>query len=443
MPPLTAGLRARFAVALLLVTSLGLAPASLGAQADSLAAAARDHYRSAVAASRQGDVRATRDFLVRAHQAWPTQPAYLLAAAQQSARLADTAATARYLEALATLGAGLDLGAGEAFASVRDAATLAEARRRLAENSAPMVRSRVVATLPDSAFYPEGMDHDPRSDAWFVASIRKRTIVRIGPDGHARDFPRPGSERLDAVMGVRVDAERGVVWATTRAMPVMEGYRPEDGARARVWAFDLATGALKGMADVPGEGPHLLGDLVVHSSGTVYLTDSESPVLYRARLDGGRVVIEEAVRHRLFRSLQGLVFDRDGRRLVMADYSHGLLLVDPERGTVHELPAPAGVSTLGLDGLARLGDDIIGVQNGIAPPRIVRFRLDESRTRVLSLEVLDRHLPVADEPTIGALAGDRFVYVANSQWEKYDQQGSRRPGTELRSPVLLGVDLRP
>lgn len=299
-----------------------------------------------------------------------------------------------------------------------------------------------MATLPDSAFYPEGMDHDSRSGAWFVASIRKRTIARIGPDGRASDFPSTHTERLDGVMGVRVDAERGIVWATTRAMPVMEGYRPEDGARARVWAFDLATGALKGMADVPGEGPHLLGDLVVHSSGVVYLTDSESPVLYRARLDGGRVVIEEAMRHRLFRSLQGLIFDRDGRRLVVADYSHGLLLVDPGQGTVHELPAPAGVSTLGLDGLARHGRDIIGVQNGIAPPRIVRIRLDEPGTRVLSLEVLDRYLPVADEPTIGTVAGDRFVYIANSQWEKYDQQGARRAGTELRPPVLLSLDLR-
>jgi len=55
--------------------------------------------------------------------------------------------------------------------------------------------------------------------------------------------------------------------------------------------------------------------------------------------------------------------------------------------------------------------------------------------------VLDRHLPVADEPTIGAIAGDRFVYVANSQWEKYDDQGRLEAGARLTPPVLLELPL--
>ncbi|MGE0441524.1 MAG: hypothetical protein AB7S39_13645 [Gemmatimonadales bacterium] len=39
------------------------------------------------------------------------------------------------------------------------------------------------------------------------------------------------------------------------------------------------------------------------------------------------------------------------------------------------------------------------------------------------------------------MVGDRFVYVANSQWEKYAEDGSRRPGTVLAQPVLLSVPI--
>jgi hypothetical protein len=367
------------------------------------------------------------------------QPAYLIAVAEVSARLADTAGTARWLTRLADLGGSVKVDAVEGFRAVRDAPALAAVRRRLEANLAPLVRSDSVAGIPDPEFYPEGVDYDAASGAWFVASVRRRTVARIGRDGSVTEFPKLGTERMDAVLGVRVDARHGVLWATTRVLPAMAGYRPEDGTRARVWAFSLASGELLGVADAATDGPHLFGDLVVHSSGDVYVSDSESPILFRARLTGGRVVLEERLRHRLFRSLQGLAFSQDEHLLYLADYAHGLLLVDLGKGTVRSLEAPAGVGTLGLDGIARSGRMLVGVQNGSVPPRITGFRLSGDGLRITGSRVLDRHLPLADEPTIGTLAGGRFVYVANSQWEKYDEKGQLKPGAALAAPVLLAV----
>lgn len=412
-------------------------------QPDSLAAVARAKFREAVTAERAGDLARARDLIADAHRAWPTQVAYLVAAADLSARLADSAGTVRWLGVLADLGAGLDVERRPVFAALKSAPGMAGVSRRLAANIAPLIRSDSVAGIPDPEFFPEGMDYDPGSRSWFVASIRRRTIARIGPDGSVVDFPKPGSERLDAVLGVRVDATRGIVWATTRTLPTMLDHRPGDPVRARVWAFELTTGKLLGMAEAAPAEPHLFGDLVVDPSGGVFLTDSESPILFQARLEAGRLVLEERLRHRFFRSLQGLAIAADGRHLYVADYSHGLLRVDPGTGVVAPIAAPSGISTLGLDGIARAGGSIIGVQNGFSPARVVRFRLSPPGDRVVALDVLDRHLPVADEPTIGAIVGNRFVYVANSQWEKYDDDGKRRPQAVLRPPVLLAVPLEP
>ena len=42
---------------------------------------------------------------------------------------------------------------------------------------------------------------------------------------------------------------------------------------------------------------------------------------------------------------------------------------------------------------------------------------------------------------MGVLEKDAFVYLANSQWEKYDDAGARKPGIALTAPRLLTVPL--
>jgi hypothetical protein len=92
--------------------------------------------------------------------------------------------------------------------------------------------------------------------------------------------------------------------------------------------------------------------------------------------------------------------------------------------------------------MARHGTSLIAVQNGIAPGRVIRIDLD-GQGHPKAVITIDRHLPVADEPTIGTLVGDRFVYVANSQWEKYQDDGTLKPGARLTAPILLSLPLRP
>ena len=101
-----------------------------------------------------------------------------------------------------------------------------------------------------------------------------------------------------------------------------------------------------------------------------------------------------------------------------------------------------GSTSLGCDGIAWHEDAIIAVQNGVTPPRVMRFELDSSWTRIVRAEVLERNPAVADEPTLGTIVGDEFIYVANSQWEKYDERGVRIPRFALRRPVLIAVPMR-
>jgi sugar lactone lactonase YvrE len=414
---------------------------SLAGQADSLAAVARAKYREAVQAAGRGAVPEARDLMTAAHRAWPTQVAYPFAAARLSARLRDTAATATFLTAIADLGLTVSLEADSALAIVASAPSLASVRTRLEANGKPVTRGRLIRTDAPADLYPEGIDYDPESDRWLVASIRKRTIIRVAPDGRTSRFPAQGDSALDAVLAVRVDPARDLVWATTRVLPAMEGHRAEQPPNAGVVVYRRASGVRLAAVAAPSDGsPHLFGDLTIHPSGDVYLTDSETPVLYRARLQDGRIQLVEVARHRLFRSLQGLAFDRSGRGLYLADYSHGLLAFDLETRTVVLLEPPRGATLLGIDGIARHEADLIAVQNGVAPARVIRIRLDGDR--VGRVEVLDQN-PVADEPTIGTITKGQFVYVANSQWEKYEENGKLKADARLVAPILIAVSLLP
>lgn len=431
---------------LFIAGSLGAAPGlavhqgPTGEPAVDSANVARAAWGRANAAIRGSDLATARREIEHAASAWPTQPAYAWGRVVVAVRARDTAAVLAALSDYADLGLGRDLTADSVLAALARLAAFSPVTARHNENRAPLVRSRVRATLPDSTFWPEGMDVDPRSGRIYVASIRHRTIAELSGDGKVlREVLPRHAPGVGAILGVRVDTARGVLWATTSGMPQMMGYAAPDSAINALLRIRLVDGAVEQRWNLPpSSAGHTLGDLAIGPSGDVFVTDSREPVLYRLR-PGGTVL--EPMRHALFRSLQGIAPHPDGRSVFVADYSHGLLRVDLEGGRVARLSEGPGMTALGCDGLAWDRGAVIAVQNGVLPPRVVRFVLDATGSRIERAEVLDRNLPIADEPTIGAVANGAFVYVANSQWEKYDDAGRLRAGAALRRPVLLAIPL--
>lgn len=308
-----------------------------------------------------------------------------------------------------------------------------------AQMPAARARSLVVATLPDSTFWPEGVDYDPRSGRYYVASVRHRTIAEVTPGGDARELIERGRPELGAIMGVRVDTTRGVLWATTSGLPVTDGYEPGDSAIAALLRIRIADGAIERRWEIPPTGrARALGDLAVGPAGDVFVSDSREPVVFRLRAGSDSL---ERIADPIFRSLQGLAPSADGRTLYLADYSRGLLRVDLATGRVTRLD-PEGAVSRGCDGIVlTAAGEIVAVQNGGSPARIVRFTLDAAGMAIVRTETIDQNPAVADEPTIGTLAGGDFVYVANSQWEKHDAAGRRLPERPLTAPVLLAVPL--
>lgn len=411
----------------------------LTAQLPDSAAAARAHLRAANTALRAGDTAAVLAAAERAVRAWPTQVAYRLTLARFAARSGRTELAFRELDSVIALGAGWtdDDPLHAALLPVRGYAAL---HARMQAAVAPLPRSRVMATLPDTMLHPEGIAWDGARRRFLVSSIRRRQVVAVDAEGRTTPFLRPGQDGLDAVIGLAIDSAAGLLWVTSRALPNQEGYTAADAGRSALLAFDLASGTLRRRVDGAGAG---LGDLTIGPDGTLYLSDDAGRAIHRLRPGGA--ALEPVTRgDPLLRSPQGLVLAPGGARLYVADWSHGLLVVDLASGKVRPVALDGVGSLLGLDGLVLAAPGrLVAVQNGLAPPRIVALTLDASGERVAHLEVLDRHLPIATEPTQGVLTGGALVYVANSPWANYDDAGTPLPGAGWPSPILLRLPIPP
>lgn len=399
---------------------------------------ARVAWREGQAALGRGELDSAWRAVSRASHAWPEQPVYARGMAVLAARRRDTTALLQALSRLAAMEAA-DHPLDSAIATMARGLTVRRALTELRMAAAPRRWSEVWATSPDTMVFAEGIDADPKTGRAFVASVRRRTVFVVAPGTEVRDLGLHHSAEVSAVLGVRFDPRRRTLWVTTSGLPYAEGYQAGDSVVAGLLRVDPESGEILARYDAPGLEPRVLGDLAVGPRGDVLVTDSRQPVVLRLR--PGRDSLE-GFRHPLFRSLQGVAFSpRDEAIVYLADWSHGLLRWDTRRGEVERLPAPAGITSLGLDGIVMRGDAIIGIQNGVAPPRVVRLDLDRAGRRIVSIQVIDRNLPLADEPTIATLLGDRLLYVANSQWNKYQEDGTRRPGTSLGPTVLLSLPL--
>jgi hypothetical protein len=326
------------------------------------------------------------------------------------------------------------------FDSLKGSAEFANILKRFQANQAPVIRSTTAFTVHEKGLVPESVAYDPVEKRFYLGSVYKRKILSIDEHGEVREFAT-ARDGLWSVMGMKVDAERRYLWATTVAHPQMADYQPAENGTSAVLKFDLKTRKLLKRYLLPNKpaATHWLGDLVVSSQGDVFTTDSLSPAIYviRRQKDELEAFMEGAP----FASPQGLAFTGDEEHLFVADYARGIFIINTRTAQPFNLSPPPDATLLGIDGLYEYKGSLIGVQNGVNPHRLVRLFLNRVLDRVENLEVVEANHPLYDEPTLGVVVKNIFYYIANSQWGAIGENGQLAPPDKLLEPVILKVKL--
>lgn len=352
------------------------------------------------------------------------------------AGLGQKEATLAELQSLLGRRLGLIPMANTGFDRVWGDADFQALRRQLADDEPRSAPAPVAFTVPDPRLIPEGIAYDIASNRFFLGSVAQHKIVAVAPaSGQARDFS-PAAEALDAVLGLVVDAPRRRLCAvSTNAFEAVG----EKLRRNGVACFALDGGRLLQRHIV--SGAQQLNDVTVAPDGTLYATDSEAGSLYRLRPGEAAFVLLGPAG--ALRSANGVALAADGRTVYVA-LSTGIARVDAASGEVLRLPQPDSIVSGGIDGLYWWRGSLLGIQNAINPGRVVRLRLAPDGRSIEALQVLQsHHHPAFDEPSTGALVGDRFYVIANSSVSRVQPDGSLIDPASLRGPQVLRIDLQP
>ena len=178
-------------------------------------------WARAASALRRDDTAAARLEITHAAESSPLQPSYLWASALLAARARDSVSTIDALWRYASLGLGRDLGADQTFAWLSGSPAFATVRELHDSNRRIVARSQVRATLADSTFWPEGMDYDPRTRRFYVASVslwhRRRARARWDYPNHHAAAPhshrRAPRRTRRSMYSARVSSSRSRGWA--------------------------------------------------------------------------------------------------------------------------------------------------------------------------------------------------------------------------------------
>ena len=304
------------------------------------------------------------------------------------------------------------------------------------------VRARMEARLPrldyaptafeleDRTLIPEGIAHDAASGAFFVGSIMRGSILRIGFGSAVSEFA-PRAEGLDAILGLAVDSPRRLLYAVGTSALNEEGRKRRRNA---VLAYDVDKQVLVRRIDVPDAVQ--LNDVAIGFGGRVFASDSGSGAIYEIPRAGPPRTVVPADR---LRGSNGLAVSPDGRRLYVAT-STGLAVVEPGTGEVKRVVNTTRETVAAIDGLYDFQGELVGVQNLTTPGRVVIITLSkdgESITRVRTL--LSHHHNALYEPTTGVVTDRGFFLLAATGVSHVNDKGALGNASAVPRPTVVRI----
>lgn len=300
---------------------------------------------------------------------------------------------------------------------------------------------KVAMTLGGEFAMPEALAHDPQSGRLFVGTVRDGQILtRTGDEAWQPFADSDDLTALQAVLGLAADAERRHLWVATGMAPQFKRFRQRDFGRTALLKLDLDSGELLGEYRVLPDGkPHLLASIAIADDGTVFVADTESSVIYR--LEPGDERPRPMVGNPVFTSLRGIALSGDRKLLYFADYELGIFAADFDTEEAWHVAVPQELNVGGIDGLFWWDGDLVIIQSGFLPQRVMRLRLGEDGLGVVGVQPLESGHPAFDHPTNGTIVGDQLYYFGASHWPHVDTRGRPANSTVLPETPIVVTEL--
>jgi sugar lactone lactonase YvrE len=303
----------------------------------------------------------------------------------------------------------------------------------------PINNSQVAFELPIKDLIPEGIAYDPGEDCFYLSSIYKRKILKIKRDGTASDFTTEKQDGLQAVLGLKVDPKRNILWAVTETG---ERTRPDTDQKMIGWTalvkYDLKTGKLIKKYEILEPGTlHQFNDIAITSRGDVYVSDSLYNAIYLVKNETDK--LELFIKGSEFIYPNGITIGKDDNTLYLASSGDGVYKINISTKKYKRIEQPDDITLCGLDGMYFYKNSLVAIQNDLN--RISRFYLTKDGSSVKRVEIIEKGNQYFVIPTTGVIIADTLYYIANSQMDALDSNGEIAPEAKLKNTIILKTKL--
>lgn len=273
-------------------------------------------------------------------------------------------------------------------------------------------------TFTNADLFPEGVVYDAPRNRFLVSSLRKGVIGAVTDAGGYEVFI--DDERLVSAIGLHIDRDRNRLIVCISDPGVSVRTRPETQKKlAGLAVYALSDGKLlhyENLAANDPEGFHFANDATTSADGTIYVTNSFSPVIYKITPD---YKSSEFIRDERFGGegfgLNGI--ELIGDALIVAKYNEGVLFRIP-------LADPSAYAEIaidrkfpGADGLVKLDDATIALisnRGGGQPEYDRAFTLTSADGWKSARVAGEVQKPGMEFPTTADVRGGE-VYVLNAK----------------------------
>jgi hypothetical protein len=365
-------------------------------------------------------------------------PAALFNLALDHATVGDGAKALDLLEKMAEAHTGMDpkAPAGRPFKNIADNPRFLSLVAQIEKENPAVVRSTTALLIRERDLFPEGITYDPVSRTFYVSSIGKHKILAVNLDGSAKDFKASGQDGLGETLGMKVDANRRILWVVSDSFA--QGVQGK-AERQGVFQYDLITGALRFKHLLPPNSSGFLNDVALSSTGEAFTTNTGTGEVFRASPDHDG--LEPFLPPNSVRQANGIAVSPDDKLLFVAGWI-GVARVDVATRQVQLLAKPHNIADANIDGLYFHKGTLIGIQNpDVHPGRVMRYYLNQARSTIERAEVLEAYNPIFDVPTTGTLLGDFLYFAANPQLDKRKEDGTTPSPVELQDIHIVKLKL--
>ncbi len=283
----------------------------------------------------------------------------------------------------------------------------------------------------------ENLVYDSKAERFLLASVRAGEVYQYSEKEGFRKFINASNPATGpwGMIDIAIDSGADVLWTASATMPHYNGTTQANFGQSMISKFKLSTGELmNNFAMAKTAQPMLFSNLHVTKNQNLYFSNVFSNQVFKISKDSEQV--EPVFSLTGLSTIKAITSNAEESVLYVSDFDQGIFLVNLNtKQTAPLIKSPDGFFA-GFNDLFYDGGDLVAIQSGVEPARLMRFVLKQDLflQNAFPIEAANENFKALGN---GTLVGDSIYYAANSQWAKLDGLGRLLPEQTWEPLVIM------